>query len=386
MAGGINLPNIGVGVGPVMGAMQFQPMAQDPFTTMLKAYAIGQQGNQMGIESLANAKKMPYIEPQAQASIAQALAAAEHSRAGADSQRASARLNSMNADIAKRKEDWYLENGAITPAQREALDAKAKYQALAEVMNQMNMQQQDLQAFADVNMPSYAPGYQPEGIATQVSQGLDQPASFSFLPAQNMGMNAINPNTYLQNEMLKLIDPSAYKAKEAGMIEKAKQNEKAWTKTADLIASESDAASNLIGSLEVADANYQQLNKYQRGPGLGMLPAVTKEAQELDRVVSGIILTNMQAIKGNASDKDVERIEKAVLGRNLSPEAWAEAQYMTKALAERTVEKQQFMQAARERGISSMDANSRWSEYVKKNSLYDKYRADKERFEQLRGM
>lgn len=69
MAGGINLPNIGVGVGPVMGAMQFQPMAQDPFTTMLKAYAVGQQGRNQGIESLLNAIKAPMIEPSMRAEM-----------------------------------------------------------------------------------------------------------------------------------------------------------------------------------------------------------------------------------------------------------------------------------------------------------------------------
>ena len=85
MAGGINLPSNGVGVGPVMSAMQFQPMAQDPFTTMLKAYAIGQQGRGQGVETLINAIKAPLIEPsmRAQMNLHNAQASKEQSLADA---------------------------------------------------------------------------------------------------------------------------------------------------------------------------------------------------------------------------------------------------------------------------------------------------------------
>jgi hypothetical protein len=101
MAGGINLPGVGIGVGPILSARELQPMAQDPFTTALKAWQTGAMTRAQETKNKAEKIALPYTERLIQSDLAYKLAQGnlfnEQAKYFGPSASAEAALNSARA-------------------------------------------------------------------------------------------------------------------------------------------------------------------------------------------------------------------------------------------------------------------------------------------------
>ena len=137
MAGGINLP-FNIGVGPVQGPMDFRPNQEDPFTTMLRTYALGQQGQRYGMENAMAAEELPYAGEKArlgmdklEAEIANLPIDAEYKRAMIERSRVVNNQPNYSAGVAGQLE--WIRNAREQGRHEEADKAQ---QALDSLINQ----------------------------------------------------------------------------------------------------------------------------------------------------------------------------------------------------------------------------------------------------------
>lgn len=410
MAGGISLPLAGVGQSPIQQMNQFHPYAQDPFTTAIQAYQGVKQGQGQGIQNQLNQAKLPYAGDMAKAELMQAVAQGRLTQEQAQyfGQQAQATMGLQRAQTRELQLGNMLAEETI-PAKRIAIEKEmllnqAMIQKIRDqfgIGQQSQTQQPLVQSLANAPLNQQAPAMiqaqelDPRIIAQSQYPGIfspkesqinlastqqRMPESFKYLPASNTSNDQIDLDELIAQSMRPKAHQAAY---EAGLVKKAELNEMAWAENNKNTTEDSAAAQQILAASNTANAAYQRLGKYEKGFLFGKLPEISSDAQIVNTFVNDIVMSKMQSIKGNASDKDVERLLKSTVNRELNPNAWNEVMYVTRKLNERILERKEFMAQARARNSSNEEAEARWNDYIKQNSIYDELEQMKKEHAQL---
>lgn len=213
------------------------------------------------------------------------------------------------------------------------------------------------------------PNFQvPQGYANNRSQ---QSAIPGGSPIYNREAQKIPTGTYGASN-----PPAVTQAGEAAMKAQATSEAKAisdqWKDRQDEINSQISGAQEMERQLnKLVDAR-SRLNRLEKGPGLGSLPAVSAAAQDSDIAISNLVAARLKAWQSSRiTNMDIGFGQMLKPGRYMKDEPFHNEVNYEKGLAERTQEYPAFAQMAQQSGLTPAQADAIWARYANEKPFFE---------------
>lgn len=202
--------------------------------------------------------------------------------------------------------------------------------------------------------------------ATQPEKAADLNAQAPIVTAGGtpVGYSYTPQNLYQQNYIKQF--PNSREAFNVKM-----QND-LWSEQLKEDAKTINSPQDQIAILNRMESTYPQLNKYEKGAYFGTLPAITSNAQNLDRLATTLSANKTRAFQsGHINKADFQTFDRIKGGRSLDKEAFNEAINYNKALAMRDAQLKKFHSDAFNKGMQIQDANNLWSKFIEQYPLFN---------------
>jgi hypothetical protein len=160
-------------------------------------------------------------------------------------------------------------------------------------------------------------------------------------------------------------------------IETTARNEAAaqsemWKEIHKNDAASAFAAQDNINLLDKFNESYNRLGKYEKGPGLGSLPATSTAAQDTDAAANAIADAVARAQqKGHITVTDRQTYSSMKPGRHMTDDAKNHQVEFIQGMNERIGELPAFDIKAQELGLNPQQRNAVWAYYIKNRPFYN---------------
>lgn len=358
------------------------------------------QAFQAALESYGNIERSKALPQQLQADIASKSAYAAYTPAGYASKIISnpeifytlpkeqqqqllntvANMPSNPMDILKQRSGnqggplSQLWNGAFGSNQQQGMQQQRMPQTPSQGKVYQDEQPVQQGNYPGSNTPIYegdmGTGSAPPMNSDQAMQIVENRPDYNVpIDTSNPRMNQFNRNTGTSegNRILAEKFPSNEfnELKEAKKLEQKMQSD-LWAKRIEKTGEAIDQTQESLTALKAMESLYGKIDKYQKGPLFGNLPALgSGSAGTFDTLAKNVATSNLRAMQtGHITNVDFQIGDQLKPNRTMNKDQFKNIIEYQKGIKERTQERLQFDTAARKAGTPIDQANSIWAKYI----------------------
>lgn len=192
----------------------------------------------------------------------------------------------------------------------------------------------------------------------------------SSQPIVNNNAQSVRPKT--MNE-LRLEQKANSKIQERSQIKEKEIFNKQWDKSLEKDSDEAAAAQSMEDQLDNFNSAYNKTNKWEKGPILGRNPIKFGDEAQIANSASSDLMTTMARLKnsGHITNRDFEYVKPIKPSLDMGDKARKDLSQYIKGTINRSYEKPQFSNAAKELGLTAHQSNILWSKYIHARPFYD---------------
>lgn len=145
-----------------------------------------------------------------------------------------------------------------------------------------------------------------------------------------------------------------------------------WKDRQDDIRNQVTGAQEMGRQLDKMSQARGELNKYEKGPALGSLPAISNAAQDMDTAAANLVAARLRAWQSSRiTNMDIGFGQLLKPGRWMQEESFNNEVNYEKGLSNRLQEYPQFAEVAQMKGLTPAQADAIWARYANEKPFYD---------------
>lgn len=158
----------------------------------------------------------------------------------------------------------------------------------------------------------------------------------------------------------------------AGATQEATGQVNAWDEQQKRSSAQAFGAQDTLNTLDKLDAAYNELQSYEKGPGIGKVPGFTPAAKDFDanKVALADAVARAQQ-QGHITQTDRDTYNQMKVDRDMPKETYKHQSDFIRGMNDRIRERQVFDQVTRNDGYTKPQADIIWSYYINKSPFYD---------------
>ncbi len=271
-------------------------------------------------------------------------------------------------------------NASQAPQQSNSLAGRA-WNLLMDKVNPPTNKQQPL-AQSSLPQPSSSNPFASTGSGTMLSEPPEyedlrrkaeqggRPSASSPVPINNGNVPSNRPKT--MNE-LRLEQRKNSKVEEKNEVRKNDIFQKQWDKSLEKDNEEAAVAQSMEDQLDNFNSAYDKTSEWEKGPVLGRNPIKFSDEAQIANSASSDLMTTMARLKnsGHITNRDFEYVKPIKPSLNMGDKARKDLSLYIKGAINRSYEKPQFSNAAKQLGLDAHQSNILWSKYINSRPFYD---------------